>query len=101
MIPLSGTKRSTLERMVAGALKDAINSHGAITKDNISSAAKRVIGVIKAFNKITLEQARIAQRKAKQEYPDIFFDIFLMNDRYILLASKPIDRETIMGIEVL
>lgn len=43
--------RSSLERQIVGALRSAIHAHGPITNDNASSAAKRVIGVIKVYNR--------------------------------------------------
>lgn len=42
--------RGALERYLVGALRDAIKSHGPITHENASSAAKRLIGSIKTFN---------------------------------------------------
>ncbi len=42
--------RGFLERNVVGALRDSINAHGPITTQTANSAAKRVIGVIKAHN---------------------------------------------------
>jgi len=39
--------RSRVEREIAGALKNAINSHGAITLSNRCSAAKRVYYALK------------------------------------------------------
>lgn len=50
-IALDGPKRGTLERKIVGALKNSINAHGPITKDNLSSAAKRIIHAIKEHNK--------------------------------------------------
>ena len=35
-----------LLRVVSGALKDAIESHGPITKDSVPSAAKRILGSV-------------------------------------------------------
>lgn len=43
--------RGRLEREIVGALRDSINAHGVITKETSPSAAKRVIGVIKAHNR--------------------------------------------------
>jgi hypothetical protein len=40
--------RNDLERMVAGALKSAIDAHGPITRTNLSSAAKRVVGLFQS-----------------------------------------------------
>ena len=37
-------ERGPLESMVAGALKECIAAHGPITKESLSSAAKRVVG---------------------------------------------------------
>lgn len=36
--------REALERAVLGALRSAINDHGPITPDKLTSATKRVIG---------------------------------------------------------
>ncbi len=49
--PIDLNARGKLERLVVGAVKDCINAHGPITKNNASSVGKRVIGVIKHFNK--------------------------------------------------
>lgn len=40
-------QRKVLESKIAGALKDTINVHGPITKVNLGSAIKRIIGTIK------------------------------------------------------
>lgn len=48
-IPLQ--QRARLERMINGALRDAINAHGPITEQNLSSTSKRVISMIKQFNR--------------------------------------------------
>lgn len=45
------TERGPLESKIVGAIRDAINAHGPITKENAPSAAKRVIGAIKSHNK--------------------------------------------------
>lgn len=45
------TDRAGLRRAVNGALKDAISSHGPITKDNLHSAVKRIIGQIQTYNR--------------------------------------------------
>jgi len=45
--------RGSFEREIAGSLKDAIQAHGPITAQNVCSAAKRVIGSIKNFNRKT------------------------------------------------
>lgn len=42
-----GLSRSQLERQVCGALKQAIDAHGPITRENVSSAAKRVVSMLK------------------------------------------------------
>lgn len=42
--------RGVLERYLVGALRDSVNCHGPITKENASSAAKRLLGAIKLFN---------------------------------------------------
>lgn len=38
-------RRGDLEKMIAGAIKSAIDAHGPITRANVSSAAKRVTGL--------------------------------------------------------
>lgn len=45
------SQRGHLERQVVGAIRDAINAHGPIVNGNAHSAAKRVIGAIKTFNR--------------------------------------------------
>lgn len=42
--------KGALERYLVGALRDSINCHGPITKENASSAAKRLMGAIRLFN---------------------------------------------------
>ncbi len=55
--PLTGEKkfnlmqRGALERYLVGALRDCIHAHGPITRDTAPSAAKRLIGSIKVFNR--------------------------------------------------
>lgn len=41
--------RSLIERLIAGALKCAIDSHGPITIENRASAAKRIYGMLKVL----------------------------------------------------
>jgi hypothetical protein len=48
------SERSAVERSICGALKASIHNHGPITKENISSAAKRVIGQLKCYRKILI-----------------------------------------------
>ena len=43
--------RAQIERIIAGALKCAIDSHGPITVELRSSAAKRVFSALKQFSK--------------------------------------------------
>lgn len=40
--------RGAWDKIICGALTDAINAHGDITKDTKSSAAKRVKGLLQA-----------------------------------------------------
>ena len=47
MLAQHAITRSEMEKQVVGALKSAIAAHGPITEENVSSAAKRVIGVLK------------------------------------------------------
>lgn len=47
---ISALPRGALERYLVGALRDAINCHGPITRENASSAAKRLMGAIRLFN---------------------------------------------------
>lgn len=49
--PIDLNLRGKLERLIVGAVKDSINAHGPVTHHNASSVGKRVIGVIKHFNK--------------------------------------------------
>lgn len=44
-------RRGELEKAIVGSLKSCIDAHGPITRLNVSSAAKRVIGTIKQWNK--------------------------------------------------
>lgn len=46
---LDWSRRSQLERVVAGALKSCINDHGPIRRDNLGSASKRVLAQLKGF----------------------------------------------------
>lgn len=57
------SRRGQLERKVVGAIRDAIFSHGALTRTTAPSAAKRVIGAIKDYNKGTRACASSAQQK--------------------------------------
>ncbi len=50
------SNRGLLERQVVGALRDCVNAHGPITRDLANSAAKRVIGAIKTFNRKVRKQ---------------------------------------------
>lgn len=45
------TVRGSLERAVTGAIRDCVNAHGPITKQMAPSAAKRVVGAIRDFNR--------------------------------------------------
>lgn len=45
------SSRGPLERQLVGALRDGINAHGPITRENANSAAKRLIGAIKTYNR--------------------------------------------------
>jgi hypothetical protein len=47
--------RSGFERAIVGALKSAIDAHGPITKENVSSAAKRVVSVAKLWRQDELK----------------------------------------------
>lgn len=38
--------RQDLERAVLGALRDAINAHGPITAQTLTSATKRIVGQV-------------------------------------------------------
>lgn len=42
---------NTFHKHIAGVLKSAINAHGPITRENLPSAAKRVVGAIRDWNK--------------------------------------------------
>jgi hypothetical protein len=39
--------RKRLERLLAGAMKSCIDAHGPIDRDHVSSASKRMIGLLK------------------------------------------------------
>ena len=45
-----------LEKLVAGALKSAIDAHGPISKDNLSSASKRIARQVWGSFKDSLEK---------------------------------------------
>lgn len=47
MSHLDMTRRPSIERGIVGALRSAIAAHGPVTIDNVSSAAKRIIGELK------------------------------------------------------
>lgn len=58
--------RSELERTIVGALKDCRNAHGTkVTDAWISSAAKRVVGQLKALWKRTSHEASTAVRRRR------------------------------------
>lgn len=40
--------RAAVERQIVGALKSTIDAHGPITRENVSSAAKRIVSELKA-----------------------------------------------------
>jgi hypothetical protein len=40
--------RSRIERLLVGSITSAVDAHGSITRANVSSAAKRVYGTLKA-----------------------------------------------------
>ena len=42
-----GDNRSALEKAINGALRSAIDAHGDIKRENISSASKRILGALK------------------------------------------------------
>jgi hypothetical protein len=50
-IDVNGPRRGSLERAIVGAIRDSINAHGAVTIATSPSASKRIIGVIKQWNK--------------------------------------------------
>jgi len=72
MNTLNLENRAQVERMIAGALLNAIHSHGSITPDNRSSAAKRVYSQLKALAKAQ----RLERRKQKINKDDIFWYVF-------------------------
>lgn len=47
--------RSGFEKAIVGALKSAIDAHGPITKENVSSAAKRIVSVAKQWRQDELK----------------------------------------------
>lgn len=51
-LDLSGPKRGSLEKALTGALRQCVTAHGDITYANAPSAAKRIIGAIKNWNKL-------------------------------------------------
>jgi hypothetical protein len=38
--------KDTLQRLVAGALKDTLNAHGKVDRSNIGSLSKRIAGAL-------------------------------------------------------
>lgn len=48
LAPVIDIDDAKLEKIIAGALRSTINVHGPITKNLLSSAAKRVRGEVKA-----------------------------------------------------
>lgn len=59
-VPISGPGRSRLEIAIVNVIGQCIDAHGPITKEWAPSAAKRVIGVIKAHNR---EMAKAEENK--------------------------------------
>jgi len=57
-IELDGNCRAKLEKAIAGALTSTLAAHGPITPSLVSSAAKRVIGAIKGYNKMARDTAK-------------------------------------------
>lgn len=43
--------RARIEKAIVGALQSTIDAHGPITKENCSSAAKRIYGALKGERK--------------------------------------------------
>jgi molybdopterin-guanine dinucleotide biosynthesis protein len=72
------SQRGSLERAIVGSLRSAITAHGPVTDRNVSSAAKRVISVIKVHNRTTrkeetmnlLERAYVVARIAHEGQVD-------------------------------
>jgi hypothetical protein len=87
--------------MILGALNDSINMHGPIQKDMLNSVLKRIIGAFKTFCNTELHKARVARNEAKKLYPKVGFDIYLLDNQYVLVPSEPIKQGRIKGIEVL
>lgn len=50
-------QKHPLHPVVVGALKDAINAHGPITRENIGSAAKRIVSQVEGYYKNLGESA--------------------------------------------
>jgi len=42
------TRRSPIEKRIVSAIVSAVDAHGPVTRDNVSSAAKRVYSELKA-----------------------------------------------------
>ncbi len=67
--------RSTVEKRLVGALRSAINDHGPITAENVSSAAKRVYAAIKqlrreAAHRVLLREAERVASEPAEEGPE-------------------------------
>lgn len=56
MRDLSESERNRLHRRIIGALKLCIIAHGPITMDKLSSAAKRILGVLRSEPDGTIEE---------------------------------------------
>lgn len=61
--------RSKFEKIVVGALKNCIDAHGAITIDNRSSAAKRIVNSVMACMNDRAKSTRLKEAHAKSDEP--------------------------------
>lgn len=63
---LSLQDRTSLERVVNGALRSAIDTHGPINRHNYSSASKRIIGALKSYADSEPDIAKAKLRKREK-----------------------------------
>lgn len=68
-------QRGDWESAIAGALKQAIDAHGPITKEWIGSAAKRIVGLAKAWRQDELTQARTALGEVRAERDEALAEV--------------------------
>ena len=73
------------ERQIAGAVKDAINAHGAITHENSGSASKRIASLIREAIKRERDELFTTEPKGASALIDRIEEL---EDERALLLSK-------------